>query len=275
MKNKGKSFKAIINDNVYMLKFVKKGSPYFITMTLLVSLTAFVDTLSNTWLSKAVFDGMSQGIPYKNIVIVVLTLLGMMLVTTTVRSWFYQKKTPVAHEKIRFYIRSSLFGKAKSLDLCCFEDSGFYDKYTRAYAEADNRAFNVLSSVSSLSYSIVSLLTLFSIILYLEPILILFALIGALLLFIIGKKSAKLRYDFNYGKTTFDRKNGYTHRVFFEPQYAKDMKMDNMYSYFIRSYKNTIVSLIDYIRKKQTKSLFVMLLYHRLVQSCSRLWLFF
>ena len=40
--------KSIIKNNIFVLNYVKKASPWFITLTMLISLTAFVDTISNT-----------------------------------------------------------------------------------------------------------------------------------------------------------------------------------------------------------------------------------
>lgn len=37
-----------ISNNIYILKFVKKASPFFIILSILVTLTAFIDTVSNT-----------------------------------------------------------------------------------------------------------------------------------------------------------------------------------------------------------------------------------
>lgn len=253
MKIKSNDIKTIIKNNLYMLDFIKKASPWFITMTILLSLTAFVDTISNTWLSKLVFDGMAQGTPYTDIMAVVLALLGVMLVSAVVRVLFRHIKTPVANERIKCYVRSALYEKTKSLDMYCFENANFYDKYTRALAEADTRAINVLSSLSAFSSSVVSLATLFSIIIYLDPVLIFFALAGAAVFTIITRRLVKLRYSFDYDKTLLDRKANYPQRIFYEPQYAKELKMDNMYSYFICSYKNIVSSLIEYIKDRRNK----------------------
>jgi len=260
MKIKSSKAKSIILDNAYILGFVKEAVPNFILLTVLISMLAFVDTFSNTWLSKVVFDGMSQKTPYISILVSVLILLGMMLLSAILRTVFFQRKTPVANEKIKYHIRAILFRKTKSLDLYCFEDANFYDKYTRALSEADERAFGVLSSLSSFTSSFVSLVTLSFIIIYLDPLLILFALIGTLISSLIANKLAKLKYDYDVGKTSMDRKTGYTNRIFYEPQYAKDIKMDNMYFYFINSYRKTVSDLHVYINAKTSRIAFYELL---------------
>lgn len=244
---------TIIKNNLYILNYVKEASPWFITLTVGISLTAFVDTISNTWLSKIVFDGMAQNTPYMEILTAVLILLGIMMISAIAKTLFNHIKSPVETEKIKLHIRSTLYKKTRHLDLFCFEDPDFYDEYTRALAEADTRAINVLGTLSSLSSAIVSLATLAFIIIYLDPVLILFALAGAGISTLITRRLVKLRYSFDYDRTLFDRKANYTQRLFYEPQYAKDMKMDHMYSYFIKSYKNTVSSLIAYIKNRRSK----------------------
>lgn len=130
---------TIIKNNLYILNYVKEASPWFVTLTVGISLTAFVDTISNTWLSKIVFDGMAQNTPYMEILTAVLILLGIMMISAIAKTLFNHIKSPVETEKIKLHIRSTLYKKTRHLDLFCFEDPDFYDEYTRALAEADTR----------------------------------------------------------------------------------------------------------------------------------------
>lgn len=240
----------IIKNNLYMLSFIKKAAPGFIFVSCIISLTALVDTVSNTWFSKIVFDSMERRSPFQTLVYTILLLLACMLLSLAVKTVFYQKYTPRQNQKVTGHISALLFVKTHELDYMFYESPDFYDKYMRALSEADSRALAVLSSVTQLCYSVVTLLTLFSIILYLDPVLIVFALIGALLSALIAKKQSKLRYAYNYDKTVLDRKAAYVRRVFYEPQYAKDMKMDSMHSWFIGFYKKTVNDTIFFIKNR-------------------------
>ncbi len=253
MQKTKKNINKIITNNLYMLGFIRKAAPWFIFITCAISFTALVDTVSNTWFSKVVFDSMENRSSFKILIFTILGLLFLMLISSILRTIYYQKCIPKENQKITGYLHTFLFEKTRNLDLMYYENPEFYNKYTRALAEADSRAIAVLSSVSQLSYSIITLLTLFSIIIYLDPILIIFALAGALLSAMISKRLSKLRYEYNYDKTIFDRKMSYVNRVFYEPQYAKEMKMDSLHFYFIDFYKKVLRDVIYYIKNRTNK----------------------
>lgn len=252
MKSK-KSIYNIIKNNQFILNYISNASPFFILITILVTLTAFVDTLSTTWLSKVVFDGMSKGTSYSEIVKIVLFLLVLLLLSSFIRTYYDQKKAVIEREKIRTYIRTKVLLKTKELDFECFEDPAFYDQYTRAMSEADSRASAVIDSISSLFYSLITLATLFAIIILLDPILFFFAIIGVILSFIINTYLGKLRYQYNNERTSDERGLNYIHRIFYEPQYAQNIKMDTMVAYFIGQYRSLAEHLVQIIKKRANK----------------------
>ena len=106
-------------------------------------------------------------------------------------------------------MRSFLYDKVSRLDIVSFENPTFYSEYTRALSEADNRAFAMVDSLSQLMYTLVTIATILTIIIYLPPILILFAFIGAFGTMIISKKVASLGYDYSHGMTPYNQGIGY------------------------------------------------------------------
>jgi len=256
MINKRKRIKEIIKNNYYILSLVKKASPYYITFSILITLTAFNGSLFYPWLTKYIFDSMTNNKPYISIIYFTLAFLCSSLGAEAMQTIISQKMAPVNEEKIKQYIRTLVFEKTKFLDLYCFENAEFYDKYIRALTEADSRAFGVLSSLSSMSYCLISFVTLNSLIIYLDPTIIIFSVSYTIISALINKKLAKLKYDYNVGKTPFDRQTAYINRVFYEPQYVKDIKMDNMHYYFIQSYKDAVSAMIKYIKNRTNKIAF-------------------
>ncbi len=247
---------VIVKDNIYMLSFVHKASPGMIIFSILISLTAFVDTVSNTWFSKIVFDSMQNGNSYLYILLAILLLLGLMMISSGIRSLFNNKYLTKKKEIVSGFTRATLYDKTRNLDYCFFENPDFYDDYTRALSEADNRALGVLSTLSSLSYSIISLFTLVGIIIWLDPVLLVFAAFGAIMSALVSKKLASIRYSYNFDKTNYDRKISYIHRVFYEPQYAKEIKIDNLWSYFISYYKSIVKDTVAFVKNRSNKIAF-------------------
>ncbi len=116
MKTDRNKISKIIENNCYILEFVKKALPWFVFLTCAISLTAFVDTVSNTWFSKIVFDSMEQRSPFGILVVTILTLFFFMLLSQAVRTLFNQKYAPRENAKITGLIRSTLYEKTKRQD---------------------------------------------------------------------------------------------------------------------------------------------------------------
>lgn len=256
MKKKRRKVFDVIRKNIYMLSIVKKASKWFILFSIIISITALVDTFSNTWFSKIVFDSMENRSSFSFLLLSIIVLFVFMTISAIVKNVFYKKYYPKENQTISGYIHSLVFNKIHELDLIYFENTDFYNKYTRALTEADERAMSLLNTISELSYSIVTLLTLFSIIVYLDPILLAFAVSGAILSALISKKLSVIRYKYNFDKTQYDRKISYINRIFYEPQYSKDLKIGALHLYFVKFYSEIVKNITNYIKNRTNKIAF-------------------
>ena len=55
--------------------------------------------------------------------------------------------SPIAKAKVSNALNLEMIEKTKELDLECFEDEEFYNRYTRALNELDTRAYSVFESL--------------------------------------------------------------------------------------------------------------------------------
>ena len=256
MSGKKEKFIGVLANCKYMLRLVTNASRWYLILTLALSLGAFVDTIAGTWFSKIVFDGMSSQMPYGRLLFFILVIFGLSFLLALLRTLYYQKYQPREKVRITGAMRSFLYDKVSRLDIASFENPTFYSEYTRALSEADNRAFAMVDSLFQLMYTLATMATILTIIIYLQPVLILFAFIGAFATMFISKKVASLRYEYNQGMTSYNQGAGYVNRVFYEPQYAKDMRMHRLYTYFLDFYRGVIESGAAYIKGKSSRIAF-------------------
>lgn len=256
MNTKKQRLSEVTTNIKYIMRLIANASKSYIIITLALSFTALIDTIAGTWFSKIVFDSMSMHKPYGMLLLTILVIFSLSMIAALLRTVYNHKYQPKEKLRITGFMRSFIYEKVSRLNIVSFENPDFYSEYTRALSEADNRAFAVVDSLSQLIYTSITLATIITIIVYLDPVLIIFALCGAFATMFIAKKVASLRYDYNQGMTSCDQKMSYVNRIFYESQYAKDMRMNNLYSYFLDFYRSVIGNGIAYIKQKSNRIAF-------------------
>ncbi|WP_427338336.1 ABC transporter ATP-binding protein [Caloranaerobacter sp. DY30410] len=247
-------FRDVYKNNLFMLKFVWKYYKIYIITSILISFSSILTPLADVLGPKYIIDFISQKKPFSWIVTIVILIFSVELLKSIYYSWYYKFITPRAHNKIKGGINNLLMQKAASLDLECYENAHFYDKYTRALKEADIRALSVVNSTRDFLLSLVYTLTLFGVIVTLDPILLLISVISMLLSSLFGLISGKCQFKYERLLTPFEKHLNYIKRVFYEVQYSKEIRIFPIGKLLFKKYDNNI-DKIDSVLKTRGKKL--------------------
>ncbi|QIB27487.1 ABC transporter ATP-binding protein [Caloranaerobacter azorensis] len=247
-------FRDVYKNNLFMLKFVWKYYKIYIITSILISFSSILTPLADVLGPKYIIDFISQKKPFTWIVTVVILIFSIEILKSIYYSWYYKFITPRAHNKIKGGINNLLMQKAASLDLECYENADFYDKYTRALKEADIRALSVVSSTRDFLLSLVYALTLFGVIVTLDPILLLISVVSMLLSSLFGLISGKCQFKYERLLTPFEKHLNYIKRVFYEVQYSKEIRIFPISKLLFKKYDNNI-DKIDSVLKTRGKKL--------------------
>jgi ATP-binding cassette subfamily B protein len=87
------------------------------------------------------------------------------------------------------------------------------------------------------------------VIIWIDPLLILFSIIPVVVSLTFGKKLNKLRYRYNMEMQEKSRKRDYVRRVFYLTDYAKEMRLTNINRVMFRDFKCAISDLKQSIKK--------------------------
>lgn len=136
-----------------------------------------------------------------------------------------------------------MFKKVSSVELACFEDPDFYDKYVKAISEATGRTQQVLGSLGDIVYFIFNAFATSFIIFTIDPVLIVFALIHFIVSILFGKRLNKVRYNYNMEMQEKSRKRDNVKRVFYLADYAKEMRLTNINRVMFKKFYESIKEL--------------------------------
>lgn len=240
-----KTIRQVCNNIFYVLKILWKTSKLaFIIQIVFGFFTGIISSLM-ILINKYLIDTLTQDVPeLRNILWLLFLTFLIKFLPNIISSFLGALYNPLQMWKFIQKMNNIMLEKIKKIDLECFENYIFYDQYTRAMSEADNRSQTVFSIFTGFISSFVSLVSVISVIIILDPIIILMAVIIVAFNFFIDIIINKINYQNNIDYTPFQRKNAYVKRVFYQPQYAKDLKINkNLADIFINMYNSNIKNI--------------------------------
>lgn len=164
-------------------------------------------------------------------------------------NWYTAYIHNVATKNVLKGLNNKVFEKAIKLDVACYEDPSFYDKYQRATQILAWGLFDsVCSNVSSILSGIVSLCLVIATVTATDPKYLLFLLpVG--LVFVVEMIKSKLVYKRDKEMTTNNRIKAYIQRTVFLKEFSKDMRTSNIFSVLMVRFKAAIDANVVILKK--------------------------
>jgi len=186
---------------------------------------------------------------YTDIVIFLSITTVAMLIASAYQSWYnniYSKRTDII---ISYELNRSLFEKASHVDLVCYENPEFYDKYTRAASETAERAQSVLNNCSKTLSAFLSSIYVIYTIFSLNILAGIISFIPFITNFVIGRYINKLEFKKNNEITPYKRRKAYADRVMYLQQYSKEIRLTEIFGVIKNTYQEGFDGVIRTVHK--------------------------
>ena len=238
-KKKKLSFGRTVSNNAFALKVIFTASPLYLIVYLGSSLVyGTLGFLEEGYLLRKIVNGLEGGEDAKALILYTAVLASVSVMLYTALTWFWNVISPVKQRRVGAYIEKMLFEKSASVELACYENPAFYDKYVKAMDEAYDRIINVMRTLDNLIGRVIAL-TANSILLFvIDPWLILFGLFP-LVLGIFRRLENVAKHDLKSAKKPINRRANYVRRTFYLGEYAKEMRIGGMYQNMLRDLRGT------------------------------------
>lgn len=238
-KKKFLPFKRTLSNNLFALKTIWTASPIYIAVYLGSSVVnGILSFLSEGYLLRRIVNGLDSGEKIASILTYVIILAAVTLGVYTALNWFWHVVSPIKQRKITALIEKMLYRKSSQVELACYENPDFYDKYVKAMDEAHNRIIQVMDTLDDLIWRIVGLSANSLLLFVIDPWLILFGLFPLLLGF-FRKPENKERHDLEADMKPVNRRAAYVKRTFYLNEYAKEMRIGGMYRNMLLDLRET------------------------------------
>lgn len=137
-------------------------------------------------------------------------------------------------------VQRDLMEKAVLIDLNCYDCPGYYDDFVIAASQCEQMIFNGITSISYILGNLTAMLVAGAMIMMINPVLALFPIVGFVVNIITRFAITKLEYKYELEKQKIGRKADYSKRVFYQPEYAKEIKLTSIEDALKKQYNEAI-----------------------------------
>lgn len=236
-------------NSLFAVRLVWRACPSYPVWTLLTALTSVTVPLTGVLGIKLLIDALTER-DLRTTGLVILFYGLITAVTAIFQSWYDSVYEPAARTRIAGVLSSTLLERMAGFDLASVENSEFYNRYSRAVAEANTRAQGVVKTLCGLIGNLLSIGTLTAILLSLDRVVLLLTLGGAGLMFVLNLKRSRLSFRQYLERTRLERQINYVQRVYYEPQYAREIRLFAMNLFVMQRYKGFFADLQRLLKRQ-------------------------
>ncbi len=227
----------------YALRLIWAVRPGYVVLNLLFPLWNAPVRAFDVFIVQFVIDTAMNSGDFMAIVRMCLLYGLMMLVYNACQVLLENRYNVAAADVIRSGIQLRLHDQAREIDLAAFDTKEFYDDFARALDVLDERVIKCFKDLTSTLSNIVSIVTLASVMILLSPSLIAIVVLGCLLTVGAYTKRSEVAVERNQAITPLMRRFQYLNDLYYQRQYAKDVRVERIDEIARADHGATTVSL--------------------------------
>ncbi len=234
------SMKRLVSNVFYVLKYAlrhdkKMALSYIVSRCVFVGIGAFIDTFLLMEIINIFISGADMASVIKVLAAMFILHIIRMIIFRFLENYFWTRM--VGFEGA---VQRELMKKAQLTDLKCYDIPEYFDDYIIAASQSEEMCKKAIMSVGDIAANIVSMLVAGTMIVMLNPVVMVFPVIGFIINIITRFMITKLEYEYNLEKQRIGRKADYSKRVFYQPEYAKEIKLTGIEEALMEQYDEAI-----------------------------------
>lgn len=240
----------VFKNVIYALRLVWKADKKLLLGYLLqkISQNVFSIFIQNILFLKILLEVITANTDFK-VYVKYLVLFFAVSAAAKFLQWKGTRMEQFATKGVLKYLNNMVFEKANSLDVSCYEDPEFYDKYQRATIVLTSSFFDLICyDAAAVISGLISFICVVTTVTAINPIYLLF-LLPVIFVFVIEMSKSRLVYKRDLEMTTNNRIKAYIQRTVFLRDFSKDMRTSNIFSVLLKRFKLAVDSNIKILKK--------------------------
>jgi ATP-binding cassette subfamily B protein len=206
---------------------------------------------------KYLIESLETGKRFEEIMMFILSAMLGFAIPNALSAWYTNVYKPKSDADIFGAVNTKLFEKATHVELECYENADFYNRFTLAMKDCEQRLAQILENqcviLSSSIASVFALYYMFTIDHY-----VIFFIAGPLIgNFVFGKMINELKFRMNKECVPYNRKMEYVNRTLYLADYAKEFRMSEVFSVMKKLYEEGFQGVLGKIREYRNREVFL------------------
>lgn len=249
--------RQILQQQWFMTKFFFKKAPGFMIFHLFESVKLQVSIfMERTWAVNYILVVAETRGDFRKILWCMGILMAAIAVSTVTFAVYKQYAMPKAAPVFYKALRMEIYEKAKELDLACYDNKDFYEKFLFAVQEADKCTDRYIEMLGTISSTIVQMLCSSLFCFYINPAAFIIVIVTIPIELMLITRENKETVAARMERVAYEQKREYENRVFYLADYAKELRLHPAMKEKCRMDYKESNDKIRSINKKYGKKLF-------------------
>ena len=249
------SFAASMKNSWFAMKLVAAICPSFIVHTIIMWLIG-----QSEWVffdgvfMKVIVNDLSEGREFKDIFSFIL-ICGVIFCILAIYTGYVDNVVfPLKTNRLYGGIYKKLYAKAKNVELSCYEDPDFYNRYTMAIDGAEQKITAVIRGLIGAIIGAAASISVFYMMYEIDHYAMLFIISPLIGNFVFGNLKNKYDYKRYKEQAPNEKVLNYVSRMMYLPDGAKEIRLSNVFSLMRKQYREATVNNVKVADKYAFKN---------------------
>ena len=244
------SIRRILSNYAYLLKYSFRIDAVLIIQIFTVLVAsgvghAFMDTIFIRAFINYLSD--SNVSFQQTAVLVVVSTLGIAVLMSLERCTESLARSRIIRMTGR--MQEEMIQKVSEMDLICYDSDTYYDNFVIAASQLEEIAVMVIMDLARMGSNVAAVLVLSGLITFINPVIAIFPTLGFIINVYTKFRIMKLEYDCDVEKKRIMRRANYSKRVFYQPEYAKEIKLSHIEVPLERQFHQSLDETVSVVKK--------------------------
>ena len=255
LEKKSKERIGTVKNNIFAFKLLCKICPQAVFHIGFRTLIDYGEWLFySAFFMRYVINALQEGRAFSTLLTFIGICVAVFASKTLYTDYIVGKVIPIATTQVNKKLYQILFKKSRNVELECFENADFYDKYTLAMKNADTRLINTVEKIFGVIFGAIASVCAFIFMFQVDKLSVTFILLPIIGNFYFRRLNSHIDYKRNKDMAVHNRRIDYINRVMYLKEYAKEMRLTKVFQLLRHQYRDAITGLADVTKKYVWKS---------------------
>lgn len=241
MKHKKSFTGKIIRNNLYAMKEMMAISKERVVFSIIKRLIEYLLwVFYSAFFVRFILEALEQEKALKEILIAIAVIGGISLVLEFFLYYCNNVLFPAWDVRIFHELYKKVYKKAENVEIGCYENREFYDKFSTAIDDMGNKLCQCVDNMSTVFCGTIGGVLACYTMVEIDPWTVAFLVAPLLGNFLFAPKMNKIFYDRYQDGVPYDRKLAYVNRVMYLKEYAKEFRLSKVFRVVQEQYSEAI-----------------------------------